>query len=118
MQLRLPFAESSADGVVVAEGVVAFDNHNDTLTVPVLKDDGSVQITTIIESSAALERFHYQVTAAEDSQLRLEEDGTVTVLTDKGEYAGTIAAAWAKDASGAEVATHYEITDTTLTQLR
>lgn len=67
--------------------------------------------------SDAPDRFDYMITAAHDSELRLELDGTVTILTADGEYAGGVAPAWAKDATGAAVPTHYEIDGSILTQV-
>ena len=117
VQIELPFAETSDDGVVVDDAVVAFDNNNGSLTVPVLKDDGAVQITTIIDSANAPSRYDYEVGTDEGATLQVEASGHVIILTADGEYAGGFAPAWAKDASGADVRTHYEVSGTTLTQV-
>lgn len=117
IQITLPFAGKAARAEVVTEGVVSYDNGNNSTTVPIVKKDGSLQITTIIENSAAPSRYSYPLHLPVGSEITPQSDGGVLLLDSDGKYIGGIAPAWAKDASGAEIATHYEIDGTTLTQV-
>lgn len=53
MKITLPFADEASPAEALSPGVVAFDNHNNTSTAAVVKDDGSLVIATVIESSDA-----------------------------------------------------------------
>lgn len=113
----LPFAESASDAIVVANGVVSFNNNNGSTTTPVVKEDGSLQITTIIADESAPTRYDYQITIPDGGSAVVERDGSLTILNaDRTFFAGA-ASAWAKDTDGISVPTHYELSGSTLTQV-
>ncbi|TFC01465.1 hypothetical protein E3O42_10115 [Cryobacterium adonitolivorans] len=114
--IGLPFSGEASSAEVEAEGIVSYDNQNGSVTVPVVKADGSVQINTIISNSAAPTRFDYPLSLPEGATI--EEDGSGGfVISDATQVIAVIAAPWAKDANGADVATRYELSGTTLTQV-
>jgi len=117
IRISLPFADKAAEAEVVSEGVVSFDNGNHSTTVPIVKNDGSLQITTIIETVAAPTRYSYPLHLPAGSAVNLQNDGGVLILDSNGNYIGGIAPAWAKDAAGTMFPTHYEIDGSTLTQV-
>ena len=117
VEVGLPFAERADESTVVSNGIVAYDNNNGSVTVPVVKDDGSVQINTIIKNSNAPSRYEYPITLPTGGSASLTTDGGVSLTNVNGAFIGGFAPAWAKDANGVEVATHYEISGSRLTQV-
>lgn len=115
--IGLPFAEKAGNAEVLAEGIVGYDNRNNSTTVPLVKSDGSVQITTVIDSADAPTRYDYELSLPSGVQASLDEVGQVTLTHQDGSFFGGITAAWATDANGQPVDTHYELTGSTLTQV-
>jgi len=75
--------------------------------------DGSIRLSTVLASKTSPTRFTYTIGGATPE---LQADGSVKLVqtTDTGGVriqttVGTIAPAWAKDAKGQPVATHYEV---------
>ncbi|MDN4598799.1 hypothetical protein [Leifsonia virtsii] len=121
VSMGLPFAEQATDATASpVPGVVVYDNKNGSSTVPVVRADGTVQISTVIENAKAPKRYDYPVTVPEGQSLQLAPDGSAFVGRVDGQsstVSAVIAAPWAKDAEGNAVATHYEIGGNTLTQV-
>ncbi|MHA7284579.1 hypothetical protein [Arthrobacter sp. TMS2-4] len=92
IDLGLPFAATADQGVVDQDGHLTFDNNNSTWTTPVVKDDGSVQITTTIESPNAPEEFAYPVDLPEGASITLQKDGGAAFFAADGSYLGGFAA--------------------------
>jgi Protein of unknown function (DUF2599) len=117
ISIELPFADAAANAAVVTEGVVAYDNNNASTTAPVVKDDGSLQVTTVIEDASAPSEYAYQLSIPAGATASLGEDGNVIILDAEGLFVGGVTPAWAKDANGVEVPTHYVLSESTLTQV-
>lgn len=115
ISVSLPFAETAASAQVVADRVV-YDNQNGSKTVPVPRGDGSMQINTVIESPSAPTAYPYTFSVPGTAEVR-EEGGTVLFLDQDGKMLGGLAPAWAKDANGNSVPTHYEVSGTAVTQV-
>ncbi|TKJ96859.1 hypothetical protein PlfCFBP13513_15740 [Plantibacter flavus] len=81
-----------------------------------VKEDGSVQITTVIESANAPTAYSYAIKLPEGGYLEELEAGMVIIRDAAGQYRGGILPAWAKDANGQDVPTSYSIDGSTLTQ--
>jgi hypothetical protein len=108
----------SADGSAVALG--------DDVRGVVQPLDGGLRISTIIERSTAPGSYAYELPS--DVDVILNDDGTaslgrtVTATDEEGsEFSvtaniGQVGAAWAVDANGEPVATHYEVVDSQLVQ--
>lgn len=116
-EVSLPFASSADDAEAVVDGVVSFDNNNGSSTAPVVKSDGSVQITTVIDRADAPQRYDYGLTIPAGGSASLGSDGTVTILSSDGSFFAGVSAAWAVDAANVAVPTHYELNGATLTQI-
>lgn len=71
----------------------------------------------MIANESAPTRYDYRLTLPDGVSLIQGEGGSVYAITSEGEVVATIAAPWAKDALGTAVPTHYELRDTTLTQV-
>jgi hypothetical protein len=114
---QLPFAQSAGSAVGEVNGIVSYDNANGTSTVPIVHDDGSVQVATVIKSSSAPKRFTYPVALPANSNLTFGETGGITITDADGGFLGALDAPWAKDANGVDVATHYEANGNAITQV-
>ena len=78
--------------------------------------DGRLAVQTVLETPQAPRIFEYAV----NDDLRLEHsvDGGIDIFSQvEGEAIGHVAPAWAFDADGAPVATHYSITGNRFTQV-
>lgn len=115
ISVKLPFADTASNAIVVSDGVVAFDNENGSVTAPVVKDDGSLQITTVIESASAPTRYPY--TFDLPAGATIVESGGALFFMDGEKLLGGIAPAWAEDASGEVIPPHYEVDGMTVTQV-
>lgn len=116
LTIGLPFAGEASSAEVEGSGVVSYNNQNGSTTVPVVKEDGTVQINTIIENSDAPTRYDYPLSLPEGATIVSDEAGGY-VISDEAQIIATIAAPWAKDANGVDVPTTYELNGTTLTQV-
>jgi hypothetical protein len=117
ISIGLPNAESAEEAHEEAPGIVSYDNGDGSTTVPVAKPDGSVQITTVIDGPEAPHEYEYPLDLPAGATLEQDGSGFVSILSADGEFLGGVAPAWAKDATGNDVSTRYEIDGTTLTQI-
>jgi hypothetical protein len=113
----LPFADAAAGAVVEANGIISYDNRNDTSSVPIVHGDGSVQVATVIKSASAPNRFVYPLDIPTDSIIKIGENGSLVITDSLGGFLGAMDAPWAKDANGQSVPTHYEVTGNVVTQV-
>jgi hypothetical protein len=113
----LPNASEAARGIADADGLVHFDNTDGSTTVPLVREDGVVQITTLIETASAPTVYEYPITVADGGQLVDAGGGFFAVLDEAGQPAAMIDPAWAKDANGRDVPTRYEQQGNTLVQV-
>jgi hypothetical protein len=116
LTVGLPNATEALPGAVDEDGLVRFDNQDGSTTVPLIREDGELQITTLIEESSAPQRYEYPI-AASGGQLVDAGEGFFAVLDTVGQPAALIAPAWAKDADGRDVPTRYERVGNTLVQV-
>lgn len=117
LKVSLPFAGLSEDASQVSPGVVSYDNKNGSITAPILKQNGSLQIVTILKDSSAPQRYEYALSMLPGERLEKQQSGAVVMKAADGQIVGEIAAPWAKDATGAGVSTKYEISGNKLTQV-
>ncbi len=94
-----------------------YDNGDGSSTVPVTKEDGGVQILTVINSAAAPRSYACGLALPDGAALHTSDDGAVYATTADDELVAAIAPAWAKDANGQAVATDYAISGNTVTQV-
>lgn len=117
ISIGLPFATQASDATALQPGAVSYDNENSSITVPILKSDGSLQVHTVIDGAAAPTAYAYPISVPAGGSLASIEDGAVAVIGADGNPLAFIPAAWAIDANGVDVATHYEIDGNVLTQI-
>jgi hypothetical protein len=113
----LPFANQSKVAKVITSGALAYDNQNGSATAVLSKKDSSLQIATVITTPLAPELYEYRIQIPAGLSLKAGTDGAVNLVNAEGKFFGGIAPAWAKDARGKSVPTHYEISGSTLTQV-
>ncbi|TQK20863.1 hypothetical protein FBY40_3407 [Microbacterium sp. SLBN-154] len=89
---------------------------NGTSSSAVVKDDGSLQLLTVIEGPDAPDRFAYSLDIPEGATIDFLPDGGALVTKDGSLVLG-IAAPWAVDGNGSAVPTTYELSGSTLTQV-
>lgn len=114
--LTLPNDQSAVQGTALENGLTAFDNGDGSTTIPAVKSDGSVQVSTVIEDASAPSEYEYKFSLPEGAKVSAYEGGAHFVGSD-GEIIGGIAPAWAVDAKGAKVPTHFEFAGSTVTQV-
>ena len=117
IDVRLPFNEHASSAETLSSGVVSFDHENDSISVPIVKDDGSLQITTIIESSVAPSSYLYEVSLPAGGRIEQLQNGALVLLDREGAFLAGIGAPWAKDATGADVLTHFVVDGNLITQV-
>ncbi|MDY0891526.1 hypothetical protein SOM11_07745 [Frigoribacterium sp. CFBP9039] len=111
-----PFESDSSSAFMVQDGVTASENFNGTRTTTAVKEDGTLQIATILDGPEAPERFDYDLELPEGTVVR-EDGGLIFLETRLGVLIGGFTPAWALDAAGTEVPTRYELDGHTLTQV-
>ena len=115
----LPFAETADPASLPSDpGIAVYNNNNSSSTVPILRSDGGVQITTVIEDASAPHEYEYPITLPGGLALELGIDGDVSATPAGSSIPALyVAAPWAKDANGNAVPTHYEVNGNTITQV-
>jgi hypothetical protein len=73
VSIGLPFASKSEEAVVEHQGVVSYDNNNGSTTLPIVQNDGSVQINTIIDNESAPTEYAYPVSVPFGGKLQIEQ---------------------------------------------
>lgn len=116
LAVSLPFAAKAGYATAEKEGVVSYDNNNDSTSVPIVTKAGSLQINTVVSAVTAPKRYGYSIALPEGGQIVQAGDGYF-IVNGEGSPVTYISAPWAKDANGAAVPTHYELSGTTLTQV-
>ncbi len=116
LEIGLPFADTAGDAQVV-DGVMVYDNGNGSSTTPLVQDDGSVQILTMLADADAPTSYEYPFDLAPGASLAMTGQGGVDIVEADGIVSGSIAAPWAIDANGQAVPTHYLVVGDTLTQV-
>ncbi|WP_430593263.1 DUF2599 domain-containing protein [Humidisolicoccus flavus] len=100
-----------------SSGDIVYSDASDYNVVPLAHSDGSLQINLVLENTDAPTRFDFDYSAEGGASLELTSEGFVVILDGVGAYLGGIDPAWAFDANGREVPTHFEVRGSSLTQV-
>jgi hypothetical protein len=114
-EITLPISAESL-GETLRPGVVEFGGTT-VDTAVITKDDGSVQITTVIADSASPESFSYGIELPPDATWSEMENGALLAADATGALITGVAPAWAMDAKGQSVPTRYVLDGARLTQI-
>lgn len=114
----LPTAEDAKDARVSADGTTVFADPNGLVDVGVQTlADGAVRALTVINNREAPVEYEYQIDAEAGIVLEPTGGGAILLRGVDGSSRGAVLPAWAVDANGSPVRTHYEIADGTVTQV-
>jgi hypothetical protein len=116
VEIGLPAADKADDAIAVARGLVAYDNNNGSASLVKAAVDGSVEFLTVIEGASSPTRFAYPIEVSTGGRIKLTTTGGANILDNSGAVVSTVAPAWAKDANGRRVRTHYRVEGDTLVQ--
>ncbi|WP_128217410.1 hypothetical protein [Microbacterium enclense] len=116
LKIGLPNAAGSQDAAPTADGAVAYPSEGDSANA-VIPVRGGVQLLSVIENEDADEHFAYPLTLPADHSLVATADGGARVVDATGTVKAAFEPAWAKDAAGRSIPTHYSISGNTLTQV-
>lgn len=133
LEMFLPQEAEDAEGTLTDEGTVVYENKDASAAIGVqpLQETvagmnfESVRTTICIADADAAKEYDFQFDLEEGQKLMTAADylgeeydtGEVYVVNDNGEIQYVIDPAWAKDANGDDVETHYEVSENTLTQV-
>lgn len=115
--IGLPNSDDASQGEVLAGGIVAYENGDGSTTVPVLKDDGSVQIVTVIEEPTAPHRYEYVLDLPVGATIELAKEGHILIWDIDGNLLAGAVAPWATGADGSAATTYFEVDGSTLVQI-
>lgn len=105
---------AGTDSVVVG-GVSVYPTEHGAITQHVA-ESGGTQTSFVLNGPSAPTDYPVQIKANGDGALKLEADGSITILNPDGTISSTLAVPWARDANEAAVPTWYTVEDNTVTQ--
>lgn len=116
LDIHLPTESSpeAAPAAVLGGGTVVYPGAD--FSNSVIVGDAGVQMLTTIAGQDSPTAYEYRVSLEEGQALESTEGGAA-ILNADGTIAVAIGKAWAKDAKGVDVPTHYEVHGSTLTQI-
>lgn len=117
VHVDLPYADRASDASSVSQGVVSYDNKNGSSTIPVAKNDGSLQMVTKIDNRDAPTEYKYVMGVPQGAKLVHQEDGSVLILDGGGKMISAVSKPWAVDAQGTSVDTKYVLQGNELIQV-
>lgn len=118
LEISLPESMNNGQIEKLTSGPIAFENDQGLALVPIVKADGSLQVVALYSKPSSIDRLTFALKLPEDFSLTLNsKSGIVEILSPDKVLVGGIAAAWAQDAYGKSIPTHYELTGENLTQV-
>lgn len=113
----LPNEADTSDGVVATDGTIVYTGEEGQTDVAVQAVDDSVRIQTILNGPEAPTTYTYEWSVPADAEITTLESGAVFALNEEGSLIAGLAAPWAKDASGRDLPTHFEVSGSTVRQV-
>jgi hypothetical protein len=98
-------------------GDVVMDSAHGYSVIPAPHRDGSVQVIVVIASRSSPARYDFTIGSDVASTIQILSSGSALVLDASGNVIAGAAPAWAFDAKGRRVPTHYEVSGDTLVQV-
>ena len=95
VHVGLPYADGASDASSVSQGIVSYDNKNGSSTIPVAKNDGSLQMVTKIDNRDAPTEYKYVMGVPQGAKLVHQEDGSVLILDNNGKIISAVSKPWA-----------------------
>lgn len=116
LDISLPHAADARHGESLADGIVAYPSGNASANA-VVPTNGGVQLLSIIKDQSASEYYSYNLTMPDGHRLDATADGGAQIVDAEGAIRVFFEPAWAEDAKGNSVPTHYQVQGNTLTQV-
>lgn len=117
LSITLPAEADVAPGVVSDDGTVVYEAVDGGVDVAVqVMEDSSVRLLTVISDANAPREYTYDLGLPADVVVTEGGDGSMLFTTPDGDFLGGVAAPWARDANGVEIATRYHLDGTSLVQ--
>lgn len=114
--ISLPHADGADRSQALADGSIAYPSDGASANV-VVPTSGGVQLLSVIEAPEASEAYPYELSLPAGHRLEATSDGGARIVDEGGIEKVLFEPAWAKDAAGRSVPTHYEVAGNTLTQV-
>lgn len=114
--ISLPNAATSAPASTLENGAVAFASGGESSNA-VVPTEGGVQLLSVIENKLASESYAYGLSIPAGHRLVATDEGGAQIIDAQGVTKVVFEPAWARDANGEAVPTHYIVEGTTLTQI-
>lgn len=114
IDITLPASESAQDAEVLGDGTVAYPG--DSAASAAITTDRGLQLISTIRDAKSPTRYAYDFNLTSGQHLETFEDGAI-ITDDHGTANIAVGAAWAVDANGKTVPTHYEISGSQLIQI-
>lgn len=116
--LQLPQGVGTVDSAADGErAAVTHELGDGSSLVPLVREDGVVQVLSVLSGPESPSTFDYVFDSSEGSRVVLTPGGGAEVFGDDGDSIATIEAPWATDAAGKSVPTRFAVENSTLTQI-
>ncbi|WP_222119135.1 hypothetical protein [Microbacterium sp. 1.5R] len=116
LSISLPHAAAAESGQLLADGTTVYPSDGASSNA-VIPTEGGVQLLSVLENREAAETYPYDLTIPVGYRLESTADGGARIVDDQGTVKVEFETAWAEDASGVAVPTHYAVEGNTLTQV-
>lgn len=113
--IKLPVEHSDMLEFTDSSELASWEDDDGVTFTPLVKPEGDVQVNTIIPNSDAPRQYVYDLMIPDYASVE-ETGGAHLFLDADGQMVAGLAPAWAVDANGAPVPTHFEIDGKTVTQ--
>lgn len=107
---------AAEDAAEVSGSVVSYAGE-EASTVPLMMVDGTLQIMSVLTTPAVDPRFGYVIEPKSGGHLVSTVDGGFDIINTSGAVVGSATPPWAKSAAGVALPTHYELDDSSVTQV-
>lgn len=114
--VELPGSATSNEATIADGNAIEYVNTEGFSVFPLVKDDASVQIATVIEGPDSPEAYDF-VIGTDDLSVEITDDGFAIFTDSIGSFVGASPPAWAIDANGISVPTHFEADGNVLRQV-
>lgn len=114
VSIGLPGSDAAGSGVVQADGTVTYPGEG--FSNSVIASNEGLQLLTTISGSDSPTKYEYDVAIPESAELRETGGGTLAILDQEGNPVAIVLPAWARDANGVAVSTHFALEGDKLVQ--